>query len=123
MTIVNLTQHTASEAQRADGVTDLEGDRRAELIALLTFDALPTPAEVERRATEIASLAKSAGAECAMVGCALWLVAPLSRALLERGIQPRFAFSRRVSEEVTLPDGSVKKTQVFVHEGWVDALA
>ena len=30
-----------------------------------------------------------------------------------------FAFSKRVSVDVEQPDGSVRKTAVFTHEGWV----
>ena len=32
----------------------------------------------------------------------------------------KFAFSKRISNDVEQPDGSVKKTVVFKHEGWVD---
>lgn len=32
----------------------------------------------------------------------------------------RYAFSKRVSEDIPQPDGSVKKVSTFVHEGWVD---
>lgn len=30
-----------------------------------------------------------------------------------------YAFSKRVSEDIPQPDGSVKKVSTFIHEGWV----
>ena len=43
----------------------------------------------------------------------------LEEALMKRGIVPLYAFSRREVVETPLPDGSVKKTQVFRHLGFV----
>jgi len=37
------------------------------------------------------------------------------------GLDPVFAFSRRETREETLPDGSVRKTSVFRHAGFVPA--
>ena len=56
-----------------------------------------------------------------MIGGAPWLSEPLERALKREGFRPVYAFSKRISVEETLPDGTVKKTQVFRHEGFVPA--
>ena len=58
----------------------------------------------------------------AMIGGALWLMAPLAEELKARNIQPVFAFSLRESSEIAMPDGSVRKTLVFRHVGWIPAL-
>jgi hypothetical protein len=37
------------------------------------------------------------------------------------GLQPVFSFTERRSVEKTMPDGTVTKTAVFEHIGWVEA--
>jgi hypothetical protein len=58
----------------------------------------------------------------AMVGGAPYLVERLNRRLREHGVTPVYATSARKSVEVTNPDGSVTKTQVFAHLGFRKAL-
>lgn len=55
-----------------------------------------------------------------MIGGAPYLMAPLERMLKKSGYRPVYSFSERRSVEETLPDGSVKKTAVFAHVGWVE---
>lgn len=133
MAILNLTQHAATPEQTAAGVIDLPEEAREALVALLTFANLPTSDEVAARAADIAELAASlASAEDrddgsvgfgshAMIGGAPYLMAPLEHALREQGIEPVYAFSRRESIEERQPDGSVRKTAVFRHVGFVPA--
>lgn len=118
--ILNLTQHAATPEQVAAGVVDLTGEAHASLISLLTADELPSAAQVVDMAEGIAALAAGYGAPTAMVGGAPWLMAPLVDALRLRGIAPCFAFSRRESVEVAQADGSVRKTAVFRHVGFVE---
>lgn len=130
--IVNLTQHPASPEQLAQGVADIPREQRDALVALLTFSACPDADEICDRAQDIAELACYNGLggddgdspmpSRAMIGGALWLMAPLAAALRERGIEPVFAFSVRETEEHIQPDGSVRKVAVFRHGGWVPAL-
>lgn len=56
-----------------------------------------------------------------MVGGAPFFMAPLEAALRAVNIIPVYAFSKRESVEEKQPDGSVKKTQVFKHAGFVPA--
>lgn len=111
MTIKNLTQHPPSAGQ--DGVTAVD----PAAATLLNFAVLPSSAEICDRAEALATLA--AGFDAAMVGGAPYLMGPLVAALGARGIQPLFAFTERRSVEETLPDGSVRKSSVFHHAGWV----
>lgn len=124
--IINLTQHEASRDQIAAGVIDLPAATRAELQSLLTFGELPDGQEIRTRAERIADLAAlhAAGisAQRAMIGGALWLMAPLAAALRKRGIEPLFAFSVRETEEQRQADGSVRKVAVFRHAGFVPAV-
>jgi hypothetical protein len=39
--------------------------------------------------------------------------------MARQGLCIRFAFSKRVSEDVIQPDGTIKKVSIFKHEGWV----
>lgn len=130
--IVNLTQHPASAEQIAAGVTDLPAEQRAALIQALTFESLPTAAEILAAAEDVAELAAQNGLgdddgdspapSSAMIGGAMWLMAPLAVALQQRGIEPLFAFSQRESVETPHLDGSVRKTAVFRHIGFVPAI-
>ena len=54
-----------------------------------------------------------------MIGGAPFLMSPLESALLNNGIEPVYAFSTRESVEKKLPDGSVQKTNIFKHKGFV----
>lgn len=115
--IVNLTQHPASPDQILKGVADLSGFALAELKSLLTFDALPKRGEAVDRAARIAALAAASGANSAMIGGALWLMAPLEKELLKVGLKPVYAFSRR--ESIEDPATGVKRS-IFKHIGFVE---
>lgn len=121
MAILNLTQHHATDEQSAVGVFQLTGEAREQLVALLTFNTLPSKEEVRERARQIANLAvREAGwVSEAMIGGALFLMAPLERELEDRNISVRYAFSQRESVEHLAEDGSVVKTNVFRHKGFV----
>lgn len=134
MSTLNLTQHPATPEQLAAGVIDLPAEAREFLAVRLTFGALPDAREILERAADIASLAASLAsaedreddvtgfADAAMIGGAMWLMAPLAAELSARGISPVFAFSVRETEEQAQPDGSVRKTAVFRHAGFVHAV-
>jgi hypothetical protein len=117
--IVNLTQHPASAEQVEAGVFDLEGADLDHLLRLLTFAEPPSREKLAERASAIAGLAAEYGARAAMIGGAPFLMAPLEAALLERGVRPLYAFSRRESDEQAQPDGSIRKVAVFRHLGFV----
>lgn len=128
--IINLTQHPSTADQRAAGVVDLQNQELAALKELLTFNDLPSREDIATRAEQIAGLAvlNGLGGEDedpvplqAMIGGAPYLMAPLEWALQNQGITPVYAFSLRETVEQPQPDGSVKKTQVFKHLGFVKA--
>ena len=130
--IINLTQHAATAEQVAVGVVDLPAEQREALIDALTFESIPDAGEIRARAHDIAELACFNGIggddgddpfpSHAMIGGALWLMAPLAKELRLRSIEPVFAFSVRETEEKVQPDGSVKKVAIFRHAGFVQAL-
>lgn len=69
--ILNLTQHKATPEQAIAGVVDLPDDQQATLHELLTFEVLPTPAELHQRAVAIAAIARanrSSNTKFAMIG-------------------------------------------------------
>jgi len=117
MRIINLTQHAATAEQAAQGVIDLQGEALSDLRALLTFDELPTPGSLAARALALAAFAE--GYEAAMIGGAPYLMPVLEAALLEAGVLPLYAFSRRESLDVAQEDGSIRKVAVFRHLGFV----
>ena len=115
--IVNLTQHSITDEQKLDGVREISV--RQEVTKLLTFDDLPGMEEVEARARDLASVAKREGATAAMIGGAPYLMAYLERALIERGIEPIYSYTKRDCTEERLLDGSVRKMMLFRHQGFV----
>lgn len=131
-TIVNLTQHAASAEQELAGVYNLTGDELDALKELLTFDALPTAAEIEQRAEALAELAVLSShpddedgdtiPTAAMIGGAPFLMSALERALQARAVRPLYAFSQRQATEVER--GGVKvKESIFKHLGFVEGFA
>ena len=121
MKILNLTQHNATQDQKDQGVFDLSAELRQELQELLTFVSIPTKQDVRIRAFNIVKWVLSNHVECdaAMIGGAPFLMSELEFQLHLQNIVPLFAFSERVSEETTAPDGAVVKVNVFKHVGFV----
>ena len=130
--ILNLTQHVATADQIAAGVMDLDPVTRATVAALLTFDDIPTRQEIADRADDLAAIAAIGDEptddetdamryDRVMIGGAPWLMAALEAALRVNGLTPVYAFSRRESVDISQLDGTVRKTAVFRHVGWVDA--
>lgn len=122
MCVINLTQHKATAEQVAAGVVDLDGEMREELVTCLTFNEMPNEWDIRSRVTGMLTLLECFDRpEKVMIGGAPWLMAPLIQRLIEEGYVPLFAFSVRESIEQTMPDGSVRKTAVFRHKGFVTA--
>ena len=131
--ILNLTQHAATPELLKAGVVDLSERKLSELRVLLTFDNIPSAAELKDRAEKIERLAVSFLCEitpenellddvdlAAMIGGAPFFMATLESHLKERAIRPLYAFSRRDSVEVAAPEGVVKQA-VFRHLGFYEA--
>ena len=122
--ILNLTQHVATQDQLDAGVSEPSAVDKAKIQRLLTFDVLPTSAEVDYRAWTLMNIANNQGEDATvavMLGGAPFLVPALHEWALEAGIKPLYAFSVRESVESTEPDGSVIKRNVFRHLGFVEA--
>ena len=119
--MLNLTQHNATPDQLLAGVIEpcAEDGTKKLIQTLLTFNTLPARAEIDDAAKRLAQIAAKSGAKSAMIGGAPWLSRALEDALLAHGVQPAYAFSSRVSEEQHMPDGTVRKVQVFRHDGFV----
>lgn len=122
MTIVNLTQHNATNDQIDAGVFNVDYDHNEldYLRSLLTFDSIPAIKDMQQRADEIAKIALRTNAKKAMIGGAPFFMGYLETALKSVGIQPLYAFSQRVSVETTAEDGTVTKQNVFKHMGFVE---
>lgn len=115
MKILNLTQHPASPEQVEAGVVEPAPEVKAQVKELLTFVGYPSPEVVQDRATALVAVVEEQGFEAAMIGGAPFFMAPLENTLSACGILPCYAFSERVSEEVTQADGSVQKVSRFKH--------
>jgi hypothetical protein len=130
--ILNLTQHPATPEQVAAGVVDLEGKNLERLKELLTFDSIEVAKNYRfDRARQLAdlvsriklgdedSLNEDGTAIFVMIGGAPYLMAPLENVLMKDNRVPVYAFSVRESVEQIQSDGSVVKSNIFRHGGFV----
>lgn len=117
--IFNLTQHQPTPEQVGAGVLPTT----KEVQDLLTFGTLPTREEILDRAAALTDLVVMAEMPFGkvMIGGAPYLMGPLAEALGRAGYYPVFSFTERVSVETANGDGTVTKTNVFKHVGWVEA--
>jgi hypothetical protein len=120
--IVNFTQHTATQDQLDAGVIEPTVEQKARIVHALTFTTLPSVAELHGRTSVLATIMGSyepdlAGEVKFMVGGAPYLMSAL--ASWAPVYDMVFAFSERVSHEQVMPDGSVRKVNVFRHKGFV----
>lgn len=130
MRILNLTQHAATPEQLAAGVVDLTPAQRAVVSQILTFETPPSRPVIQTRARLLAQAAADDSSmvgevgpfDAAMIGGAPYLMGPLEDALRDLCIVPLYAFSKRESMETIGSDGSVTKTNVFRHGGFVCAM-
>ena len=122
MTIINLTQHVSTAEQQEAGVQDLPQELRKQLMTLLTFEEIPSPTQLQSRAKGIVDLLEELDQmpTRALIGGAPFFMGHLEEELRNAFVIPTYAFSKRVTTEVTQPDGRVVKTAVFQHIGFVD---
>ena len=133
MKIINLTQHKSTPEQGVEDIL-ISGECVASTFGLrpdqfgyyptmsdlLTFDNVPTYGAMWNRACLLTAVAVRLGATSAMIGGAGFFIPVLEKALMQRGIIPVHAFSRRESVE-TVVDGKVTKTSVFKHVGFAQS--
>lgn len=118
--IYNLTQHPPTPEQLAAGVSEPEKEEKELIKLLLTFEDIPTKADLYQRASALAGSVLNHGFKNAMIGGAPFFMSTLERVFKENGITPLYAFSKRESVEEMQADGTIKKTQIFKHLGWVE---
>ena len=138
--LVNLTQHTLTKEQFSHNEENLvevtfkpyNGVSKGStdyVKHLLNFTSLPTRDEIIKRAAALADYASGLLDQAknnndklfAIIGGAPYLMGALETALKERGIQPLYAYSQRESVETINTDGTVVKTAVFKHIGYIEA--
>jgi hypothetical protein len=117
MSVINLTQHPASDDQIDEGV--VEPPKKEEVQSLLTFEEPPSSSTMRQRADKLAEIAE--GHSAAMIGGMPSFMSHLERALVREGVAPIYSFTQRKSVEVQEDGETVKKT-VFSHEGWTTPL-
>ena len=125
--IINLTQHELTPEQREFIDIECHTDRQ-KVKDLLTFTKLPTKEEIYYRALDLAAIVENIVDQdehvdlfLVLIGGAPYLMKPLIEELKKIGVTPVFSYTDRVSVETMQPDGSVVKTQVFKHLGFVEA--
>ena len=119
MFIINLTQHIATPEQIAEGVVEPHSSMKKKIQNILTFNKLPSMELMETRAEALCYWAYTSGYKYAMVGGAPYFMSVLDPKLRLYEIHPLYSFSIRESIEIPQDDGSVKKTSVFKHIGFV----
>jgi hypothetical protein len=138
--IINLTQHSMTEEQykynnenlieikfKPYNGTSLSSPDYVK--KLLNFISIPSKKEIISRAIALAAYASGLLNQAkndndklfALIGGAPYLMGPLEQALKSEGIQPLYAYSERESVETINADGTVIKTAVFKHKGYIKA--
>ena len=117
--ILNLTQHLATPEQVAQGVVDLSEQDRKALVSAITFEELPDVAIIENRAKKVCDIAVKYGIKNVMIGGAPFFMSTLEKALKSDNMVPVYAFSKRIVVEKQQSDGTVIKTAIFKHEGFI----
>ena len=119
--ILNLTQHPATDIQKVQGVIDLPEALSKQVRDLLTFDDIPSDVEMIQRAKDIVKLVERNffDEDEVLLGGAPFFMPVLDTAFKNNGYQCLYAFSRRESVEEVMADGTVRKTAVFRHLGFV----
>lgn len=124
MRLINLTQHSLTFEQIAGNEVFRKEATAGDIVCdRLTFNEIPTHEEMEQRALELARLASQHAAEGAIIGGAGYFMPYLEKELLKLNIIPMYSFTRRESVEKKNADGSITKTSIFKHIGWVRANA
>ena len=111
--ILNCTNHTVTEKQIIMGIIEPDKEDKEILTKTITFEEIPDKKTLEKAASLVASMVKKYNCKAGMIGGAPYLQGYLEKELFDKGLKVAFAFSKRVSKEEHLPDGSVKKEMVF----------
>lgn len=109
----------ATPVQIAAGVIEPIPETKKKIVSALTFTSCPSQEEIHERAQVLARIALVERCNAAMIGGAGYLMGPLEDALRNAGIRPLHSFTKRVAVDEPQSDGSVKKTQTFIHEAFV----
>lgn len=123
-TILNLTQHQATQDQLDAGVFEPTPAQKARIKEILTFDSsvLKYPEIIEERAAEMAALVTQFYSSVhvkLMIGGAPFFMGPLGNKLTNIGYKVVYSFTDRVSVDQVNEDGTITKTSVFKHLGFV----
>jgi hypothetical protein len=125
--ILNLTQHDATPQQIVDGVIDLDDAGKAVVRKLLTFDELPSKAEIDGRAEKLAEYVERLKAErfdAIMLAGAPYLLYRLHSELERLGFKVVYSFSKREKIEKRDATGNIVYSDgKFVHAGFVSVSA
>ena len=138
--IINLTQHSMTEEQykyNDENLVEIKfkpynGTSLGSpdyVKRLLNFNSKPDKKEIISRAIALAAYASGLLNQAknnddklfALIGGAPYLMGELEEALKQNGIQPLYAYSERESVETINADGTVIKTAVFKHKGYIEA--
>lgn len=138
--IINLTQHVMTQEQyflNNEELTEVKfrpynGTSMSSpdyVKKLLNFTSIPSKKEIISRAIALAAYASGLLNQAkndndklfALIGGAPYLMGELEEALKQNDIQPLYAYSQRESVETINNDGSVTKTAIFRHKGYIEA--
>ena len=122
--LINLTQHSLTDEQKKSVDTTIEPK---DMAVYLNFNDMPDANIINNRAFEMfdclmAMLPSDVKPEdcTVLLGGAPFFMSACEKAAIHYGFNYCYAFSKRVSEEVKQPDGTVRKVSVFKHEGWIE---
>ena len=113
MKILNCTNHMLTDMQKKMGIIELDENDRETLTSAITFNDPPMKEDVDSAIEKVLEVLSRYEYDACMLGGAPFLAAPLENAILSLGKGAAYAFSKRISKEKHLPDGTVEKISVF----------
>ena len=113
MRILNCTNHNATDKQLRMGVIEPDEQDKRAIQQSITFELPVSMADIRRACDMVTEYTEKYGCAAALIGGAPFLQGYLESSLFAKSLCAAFAFTRRISAERKMPDGSVEKVSVF----------
>jgi len=121
MLALNISQHEPTELQVLSGLMELNKSDVTSMKKLLTFDEAPDISEMKNRAEQLVKIcANNYNLKVVMLAPAPFFTSILENTFKENGYKVVYSFSQRKSVEKKMPDGTVKKVNVFEFQDFIE---
>lgn len=114
--ILNLTQHSLTPAQIAQGAFEPSAEDKSKISKLLTVDELISQKQLNEKSMQLLEIASKYEFDYLLVGGMHPLINTVAFFSIFAEISTCQAFTKRMAVEVENADGTISKKTVFAHE-------